>query len=74
MNNSGKIFVAAITGAVAGGVAGLLLAPESGEETRKKLNKQAQKAREELEGLVEKGKDTLNEVKNAKNEKSKASA
>ncbi len=63
MNNTGKIFLAALTGAVAGGVAGILLAPESGEETRKKLNKEAQKAREELNDLVEKGKDTVEDIK-----------
>ncbi len=63
MNNSGKIFLAALTGAVAGGVAGILLAPEKGEETRKKLNKQAEKAREELNDLVEKGKDTVEDLK-----------
>lgn len=66
MNNSGKIFFAALTGAVAGGVAGVLLAPEKGEETRKKLNKEAQKAREELNDLVEKGKDTVEDLKKNK--------
>lgn len=66
MNSSGKIFLAALTGAVAGGVAGILLAPESGEETRKKLNKQAQKARDELNDLVEKGKDTVEDLKKQK--------
>lgn len=66
MNSSGKIFLAALTGAVAGGIAGVLLAPESGEETRKKLNKQAQKARDELNDLVEKGKDTVEDLKKQK--------
>lgn len=66
MRTSGKIFIAALTGAVAGGVAGLLLAPESGEETRKKLNKQAQKARDELNDLVEKGKSTVDDLKKKK--------
>jgi gas vesicle protein len=66
MNNSGKIFLAALTGAVAGGVAGVLLAPESGEETRKKLSKEADKAREELNDLVEKGKDTVEDLKKNK--------
>lgn len=66
MNNSGKIFIAALTGAVAGGVAGVLLAPESGEQTRKKLSKEADKAREELNDLVEKGKDTVEDLKKNK--------
>ncbi|MFB6257224.1 MAG: YtxH domain-containing protein [Flavobacteriales bacterium] len=66
MNNTGKVFFAALTGAVAGGVAGVLLAPEKGEETRKKLTKEAQKAREELNDLVEKGKDTVEDLKKNK--------
>lgn len=70
MNSSGKIFLAALTGAVAGGIAGVLLAPESGEETRKKLNKQAQKARSELNDLVEKGKETVEDLKKEKSSSS----
>lgn len=66
MNNTGKVFFAALTGALAGGVAGILLAPEKGEDTRKKLNKEAQKAREELNDLVEKGKDTVEDLKKEK--------
>lgn len=63
MKNTGKIFVAALGGAIAGGAAGVLLAPDKGEETRKKISKQAKKAREELNDLVKKGKDTAEDVK-----------
>ncbi len=42
MSKSGiKVFVAGFLGALAGAVGGLLLAPNSGEETRKKLNRLA---------------------------------
>jgi gas vesicle protein len=41
MDNSGKTLVAFILGAVAGAMAGLLVAPNSGEKTRRKLNKSA---------------------------------
>lgn len=52
-----------LIGAAAGGVAGLLLAPAKGEKTRKKLNKQADKARKEFDDLVRVGKDTYEEIR-----------
>lgn len=41
MNNSEKTLLAFIAGAAAGAVAGLLLAPEAGDETRNRLSKKA---------------------------------
>ena len=41
MENSDKTFIAFILGAVAGALTALLLAPESGDKTRKKINKTA---------------------------------
>lgn len=66
MKNPGKIFVTVLTGAIAGGVAGVLLAPEKGKETRKKLDKRAKKARKELDGLAKKGKGTFEDLKKKK--------
>lgn len=37
MNNTAKIIVAVLAGAAAGVVAGILLAPDKGSETRKKV-------------------------------------
>lgn len=48
MANTGTTFLALITGAAIGAGLGLLYAPESGEETRKKLGDNAKKAQENL--------------------------
>ncbi len=70
MSTFKKVMTASIFGAVTGGLAGVLLAPQNGKETRKKMNHQAQKTKEELDDLVKKGRETVEdlkkEVKNAK--------
>lgn len=58
-----RYFSAMLVGAIAGGVAGLLLAPAKGEKTRKKLNKQAERARKEMDDLVRIGRDTYQEIR-----------
>jgi gas vesicle protein len=58
-----KYFSALLVGAVAGGVAGLLLAPAKGEKTRKRLNKQAEKARKEMDELVKIGRNTYEDIR-----------
>lgn len=63
MKNTGKIFVAALSGVVAGGATGVLLAPDKGVETRKKLRKRSKKAREDLNDLAKKGKDAAENAK-----------
>ncbi|TQD40724.1 YtxH domain-containing protein [Haloflavibacter putidus] len=45
MANSGNTFLALITGAAIGAGIGMLYAPDSGVKTRKKLNKEAKKAK-----------------------------
>jgi gas vesicle protein len=52
----GKISKGLTIGAIIGFFAGLLLAPEKGEETRKKV-----------QDAIEKGKDKLNEIKSSLN-------
>jgi len=65
-----------IGGAVLGAMAGLLLAPKSGEETRKEIKKYAAKMQKEvvhtaqrtkagIEAALEKGRTLLSEVKAA---------
>lgn len=55
MNKEIKVLSGFILGAIAGGAAGLLLAPSSGKRTRKKLKRQSRK-------MVQEAKDTLAEV------------
>lgn len=48
MASTGNTLLALITGAAIGAGVGLLYAPDSGEKTRKKLKKDAQKAQDNL--------------------------
>lgn len=61
-----RYFSALFVGAVAGTVAGLLLAPAKGEKTRKKLNKQGERARKEVDDLVKIGRNTYEEIRKLK--------
>jgi gas vesicle protein len=53
MSRSSDVVLAFLAGAVAGGVTALLLAPEKGPETRKKLRKRAGDLFEKGEGYLE---------------------
>lgn len=48
-SNTGNTLLALITGAAIGAGVGILFAPDKGEETRKKISKEAKKAQKELE-------------------------
>lgn len=52
-DNSGKIILALLAGASAGVIAGLLMAPDSGENTRGSLKKYANKLSKDLEGTLQ---------------------
>jgi gas vesicle protein len=60
MNNGQKILLSFLAGAAAGVVAGLLLAPDSGKEIRKKIAKKAS----DLKGTLE------NQIRNLKTKES----
>lgn len=73
-NGTGKIVVAFFAGGVAGALAGLLLAPRSGAETRQKIKQTSSdagdKVKEKLEGaksgivsLFSRGKEKADDVK-----------
>lgn len=53
MDNTSKVVAALLVGAVAGALTGLLLAPESGDKTRRKLNKSAKDMIDDLEDAWE---------------------
>lgn len=61
MANTGNTFLALITGAAIGAGLGLLYAPEKGEETRKKLSKEACKVRDKFEKQLQETTDNLSE-------------
>jgi gas vesicle protein len=59
MSKSSNTIIALVAGAAIGAAAGILLAPDSGEETRKKIKKQADKAQKELDLQARKAYDQV---------------
>jgi gas vesicle protein len=54
MNNTTKVILGVAAGAVAGAITGLLLAPEDGVKTRRKINKESEKLRNSItEAVIE---------------------
>lgn len=60
-DNSGKILLAMLAGASAGVIAGLMMAPDTGEATRMSVKKWAGKVSKDLEKNLQAG---LDEIKN----------
>jgi gas vesicle protein len=60
-DNSGKIMLALLAGASAGVIAGLMMAPDTGEATRTSVKKWANKMSKDLEKNLQTG---LDEIKN----------
>jgi len=58
-----NLLMSFVTGAAAGAVLGILFAPTSGEETRRKILKAKQKSANYLDELVEEGKKTWYKTK-----------
>jgi len=52
MNNDQKVIIGFLFGVAAGALAGLLLAPTSGEETRKKITDKATDLKDELSSQI----------------------
>jgi len=67
MDNTGKVLFAALVGAAAGAVAGVLLAPNSGEETRRKLREEGERIKDDVTkkvgSLAEEGREKIEEIK-----------
>lgn len=51
-DNTGVVLTSLFVGALAGAVAALLLAPQSGSDTRSKLKEEADRLKKELEGYA----------------------
>ncbi len=62
-DTKGKVILSLLVGATAGIVTGLLLAPETGEETRSGLKKSATKFGDDLNKLLKDGMARLNSSK-----------
>ena len=63
MNNTGKILTALGTGAFAGGIVGVLFAPDKGSETRRKIKEQGRKVVDDVQYNFRKGKEKFNDLK-----------
>jgi len=62
-SGSGFAFIAGLAvGAVVGGIAGLLFAPETGDETRKKLQEKSKVISDDLYDKFDEFKDTVTEA------------
>ena len=62
-SGSGFAFIAGLAvGAIVGGMAGLLFAPEAGDETRKKLQEKSKELTEDLHDKFDDFKDTVNDA------------
>ncbi|MFA6250357.1 MAG: YtxH domain-containing protein [Candidatus Shapirobacteria bacterium] len=60
--NGGKFFLAGIMGAIAGAIGGLLLAPQSGKETRAEITAIANKILKEIKGSLKETEGKAKEV------------
>lgn len=61
--STGKILCGALVGVAAGLAIGLLTAPESGEETRRKIKRSAHHLQGRVKRILGKGADGLSELK-----------
>ena len=60
--NSGEVILAFLLGGIIGACLGILFAPASGKETRKKINVVLKDLGEKAEELFEEGKEKVQEV------------
>lgn len=62
-NNAGTVVVAFVLGAIAGAAVALLMAPSSGDETRRILGEKAREGREKAEEAARQSREFLNRQK-----------
>ena len=62
MNNSSKILLGFIAGAAIGGALGILLAPDKGSETRRRISERGSEIGDSIADFGESVKDKFNDV------------
>jgi gas vesicle protein len=62
MNTTQKILLAGIAGLTAGATAGVLMAPDKGKKTRKKLKRSAEDLKQSAEDLIDETKESLKDL------------
>ena len=62
MSKTSNLLLGVLGAAAAGVVVGLLIAPDKGSETRKKIGKKTKDWREQMTNLIQSGKDYLHDV------------
>lgn len=62
MNNTSKILLGFVAGAAIGGALGILLAPDKGSETRRRIVERGNEMGESLSSFGESMKDKFNDV------------
>ena len=62
MNNTSKILLGFVAGAAIGGALGILLAPDKGSETRRRIVERGSEMGESLSSFGESMKDKFNDV------------
>ncbi len=63
MTNSQKVLAAVVAGAAAGAITGLLLAPDKGSETRRRIADSGRKTFDSVKDLANSTWDTISEMK-----------
>jgi gas vesicle protein len=63
MSRSKDIILAGLVGAAAGAVTGVLLAPDKGKKTRKKLSKSIDNVKSDLQDFVDDAKEQVSNLK-----------
>lgn len=59
MNTTQKVILSGLIGAAAGATAGILMAPDEGKKTRKKIAKSADDVKKSVEDMVDETKESL---------------
>ena len=60
---AGTVIVAFVLGAITGAAAALLMAPATGEETRRKLGERAREGKSTLSSAVERGREAYQQAR-----------